>query len=107
MFVVIFEVRFNPQSQARYLEIAQSLREEVEKIEGFISIERFSSLTSEGKLLSVSYWENEAAIEQWREQSNHQAAQQEGRQSLFSDYRIRVATVVRDYGIHDRAQAFN
>ena len=107
MFVVIFEVRFNPNSQARYLEIAQSLREEVEKIEGFISIERFSSLTNEGKLLSVSYWESEAAIEQWREQSNHRTAQQEGRQSLFSDYRIRVATVVRDYGIHDRAQAFD
>lgn len=102
MYVVIFEVSIKPQAQARYLEIAQTLRAEVEKIEGFISIERFSSLTNEGKLISVSYWESEKAIDQWREQSDHQSAQNEGRERLFSDYHIRVARVIRDYGKHDR-----
>ena len=105
MYVVVFEVFIKPQAQARYLQIAQSLRAEVEQIEGFISIERFSSLTNEGKLISVSYWENEKAIDLWRAQSNHQSAQKEGRQELFSDYRIRVAKVERDYGMRDRTQA--
>ena len=105
MYVVIFEVSIKVQAQARYLEIAQTLRAEVEQIEGFISIERFSSLTNDGKLISVSYWENQNAIDQWRTQSNHQLAQNEGRQQLFSDYRICVARVERDYGMHDRRQA--
>ena len=105
MYVVVFEVSIKPQAQARYLEIAQVLRAEVEKIEGFISIERFSSLTNEGKLVSISYWENAEAIDQWRAQAHHRSAQKEGRQELFSDYRLRVAKVERDYGLHDRAQA--
>ena len=105
MYAVIFEVSIKAQAQARYLEIAQTLRAEVEQIEGFISIERFASLTNEGKLISVSYWENENAIDQWRAQSNHQSAQNEGRQELFSDYRICVAKIERDYGMHDRSQA--
>ena len=107
MYVVIFEVSIKVQAQARYLEIAQTLRAEVEQIEGFISIERFSSLTNDGKLISVSYWESQNAIDQWRTQSNHQLAQNEGRQQLFSDYRICVARVERDYGMHDRRQALD
>ena len=83
----------------------QPIKPRLEKIPGFISIERFQSLVDKNKLLSLSFWENEAAISQWREQEHHRAAQQAGRDGLFEQYRIRVAGVVRDYGLNDREQA--
>ena len=81
------------------------MRAELERIDGFISIERFASLYTEGKLLSLSFWRDEAAVERWREHAGHRAAQRRGRDEIFADYRIRVAGVVRDYGMNERAQA--
>lgn len=105
MYAVIFEVQPKPGREKDYLAIAQSLRGELEQIDGFISIERFSSLYHEGKLLSLSFWRDEAAVERWRTHLQHRAAQRRGREEIFADYRIRVASVVRDYGMTDRAQA--
>ena len=105
MYAVIFEVTPKPGRVQDYLAIAQSLRGELEKVDGFISIERFASLTNEGKILSLSFWRDEAAVERWRTHTQHRAAQRRGREEIFSDYRIRVANVVRDYGMDDRAQA--
>ncbi|MEW6989751.1 antibiotic biosynthesis monooxygenase [Colwelliaceae bacterium 6441] len=105
MIAVIFEVTPTTQGKAEYLAIAAKLKSQLEKIEGFISIERFQSLTNENKVLSLSYWRDEQAVIAWREQSNHQQAQSKGQQSLFEDYRICVATVKRDYGLTDRMQA--
>jgi heme-degrading monooxygenase HmoA len=99
MYAVIFEVKPNPGRERDYLDIAQLLRGELEKIDGFISVERFASLYTEGKLLSLSFWRDEAAIERWRTQVQHRAAQRRGREEIFADYRIRVASVVRDYGM--------
>ena len=105
MYAVIFEVEPEPDRVQEYLDIAARLRPELEKIEGFISIERFMSLSQDGKILSLSFWRDEEAIARWREQEQHHAAQISGRNSVFRDYRIRVALVVRDYGMYERAQA--
>lgn len=105
MFAVIFEVEPAPGKQQDYLDIAASLRPELEKIDGFVSIERFASLTKRGKILSLSFWRDEAAIMQWRQHEAHHRAQWQGRSGIFADYRLRVATVVRDYGMFDRAQS--
>ncbi len=105
MFAVIFEVQPQPERRQEYLDLAAALRPELEKLDGFISIERFSSLTEEGKMLSLSFWRDEAAVAAWREHPDHRAAQDKGRGGIFRDYRLRVAEVVRDYGPADRDQA--
>ena len=105
MYLVIFEVEPEAGRVQDYLDIAARLRPELEKIDGFISIERFKSLSQEGKILSLSFWRDEEAIARWRQQEQHQVAQRAGRDRIFRDYRIRVATVLRDYGMYERAQA--
>ena len=105
MIAVIFEVTPAPGRREEYLDLAASLRPALEKTDGFISIERFASLTNEGKLLSLSFWRDEEAVRRWRELEGHRAAQARGRAGVFSGYRLRVATVARDYSMTDRAQA--
>jgi heme-degrading monooxygenase HmoA len=105
MLAVIFELEPVASSKQQYLDIAAELYRELQAIDGFVSIERFESLSQPGKLLSLSFWRDEAAISTWRNLAEHRAAQQAGRDHLFSDYRLRVAEVVRDYGMHDRAMA--
>jgi heme-degrading monooxygenase HmoA len=105
MFAVIFEVEPAAGRQQEYLDIAASLKPELEKIDGFISIERFSSLTNPGKILSLSFWRDEAAIIRWRKHEEHHRAQWRGRGGIFADYRLRVATVIRDYGMFERKEA--
>ena len=97
MILVIFEVVPGPKQAGRYFDIAAELRPELEQVDGFISVERFQSLTTENKYLSLSAWRDRDAVEAWYRSRNHRAAQQEGRQSVFADYRIRVAEVFRDY----------
>lgn len=105
MHVVIFEVRPKEGRKADYLDVAASLRSELEQMDGFISVERFASLTDEGKILSLSFWRDEEALIRWRNHAEHQAAQGRGRHDIFEDYRLRIASVVRDYGMNDRAEA--
>jgi heme-degrading monooxygenase HmoA len=105
MFAVIFEVEPAPGRQHEYLDIAAALKPALEKIDGFVSIERFASLTTPGKVLSLSFWRDEAAIVQWRRHEEHHRAQWQGRSGIFADYRLRVASVVRDYGMFERAEA--
>lgn len=104
MIAVIFEVMPNADGRAEYLERAARLGLLLAGVDGFISVERFSSLTTPGKLLSLSFWRDEAAVRAWREQQEHRAAQQAGRGGVFDDYRLRVASVIRDYGMNDRAE---
>ncbi len=106
MIAVIFEVWPGPDAgQERYLDIAAELRPMLDGRDGFISIERFQSLTDPHKLLSLSFWRDEAAVEAWRREQPHIAAQLAGRNTLFRDYRLRVASVIRDYGMEQRAEA--
>jgi len=105
MYAVIFEVEPEPDGVQEYLDTAARLRPELEKIDGFISIERFKSLSQDGKILSLSFWRDENAIARWRRQGQHHAAQRAGRDRIFRDYRIRVAAVVRDYGMYERVEA--
>lgn len=105
MIAVIFEVTPHPDAQRTYLDLAASLRPELEKIDGFISIERFASLSNDGKILSLSIWRDEDAIQQWRQFEGHRLAQEQGRQGVFVDYRLRVSSVIRDYGMTEREQA--
>ena len=99
MIAVIFEVEPKPGHATTYFDIAAELRPVVEQVDGFISIERFESLSQPGKYLSLSFWRDEAAISAWRKHSSHQQAQDTGKNELFERYRIRVAHVVRDYGL--------
>jgi heme-degrading monooxygenase HmoA len=104
VIAVIFEVIPAEGKVQEYLNIAARLKPLLENIDGFISIERFSSLAEEGKLLSLSFWRNEKAIEEWRNLESHRLAQVKGREGVFLDYRLRVANVSRDYGMADREQ---
>lgn len=105
MIAVIFEVWPKHDRRADYLAIAAELRPLLEQVDGFISIERFESLTQPGKLLSLSFFRDEAAVKAWRSLAEHRAAQAKGRGELFADYRLRIAGVVRDYGMQARAEA--
>ena len=105
MIAVIFEVWPADGRKDDYLQIAASLRADLERIDGFISVERFQSLTDPGKLLSLSFWRDEEAVTAWRTQDKHRAGQARGRGGVFADYRLRVASVLRDYGMRERAQA--
>lgn len=105
MIVVIFEVVPHPDRQSTYFDSAAHLRPLLAKVEGFISIERFESLTQPGKFVSLSFWRDEDAVRQWRNLEEHRRVQGTGRKSIFTDYRLRVAQVIRDYGMNDRAEA--
>ena len=107
MMAVIFEVRPADGRQDDYLGIAASLRADLDSIDGFISVERFQSLSDPKKLLSLSFWRDEKAVEKWRNHPSHRESQIEGRARIFSDYRLRIAAVVRDYGKADRAEVPN
>jgi heme-degrading monooxygenase HmoA len=107
MIAVIFEADPKQGRAAEYFDIATALRPLVERIDGFISIERFESVSHPGKFLSLSFWRDEAAIAEWRKADAHRGAQQRGRAELFARYRLRIAQVVRDYGPNDREQAPN
>ncbi|MCW8826684.1 MAG: antibiotic biosynthesis monooxygenase [Gammaproteobacteria bacterium] len=105
MIAVIFEVYLDEDNKDEYLELASELRGQLSEIDGFISIERFSSLVDEGKILSLSFWRDEAAVEAWRNLESHRHAQERGRGGVFKNYRLRVAEVSRDYGMDSREQA--
>ena len=99
MVVVIFEFEANSTRQGRYFELATALRDEVEKIQGFVSVERFENIHEPGSFVSISTWENMEAVRAWKEHVEHSSAQQEAKSTgIFKNYRIRVAEVVRDYG---------
>jgi len=104
MIAVIFEVWPAEGRRQDYLDIAAALRPLLAQIDGFVSIERFESLSEPGKILSLSFFRDEAAVASWRALEAHRAAQAQGRGGIFRDYRLRVAGVIRDYGMFDRAQ---
>lgn len=105
MIAVIFEVWPAQGHADEYFDIAAHLKADLEKIDGFISVERFESLVTKGKYLSLSFWRDEEAIQKWRSREGHREAQAKGRGGVFSNYRLRVATVVRDYGMDQRDEA--
>ena len=105
MIAVIFEVEPAEGQFEAYLDHAARLREALVTMPGFISVERFRSLTDPNKLLSLSFWEDEAAVALWRNHDDHRHSQQAGRGGVFAGYRLRVASVLRDYGMTERAQA--
>jgi len=107
MIAVIFEVWPAEGRKDDYLNIAHELRSELDKIDGFISVERFESIYEPGKYLALSFFENEEAVQAWREHAEHRIAQAKGRGGIFANYRLRVAEVMRDYGPDDRVQAPN
>ncbi|MBN8808009.1 MAG: antibiotic biosynthesis monooxygenase [Sphingomonas sp.] len=105
MIAVIFEVEPAAGRRDAYLDIAAALKDELAAIDGFVSVERFESLATPGKLLSLSFFRDEAAVRAWRTTAEHRRAQAAGRHGVFADYRLRVAHVLRDYGLRDRGEA--
>ena len=105
MIVVVFEVWPAEGQKHAYLDLAAELRKELEKVDGFISVERFESLYEPGKMLSLSFWRDEAAVTAWRNHRGHRETQAKGRSGIFANYRLRVAQVERDYTLDDRSQA--
>jgi heme-degrading monooxygenase HmoA len=105
MIAVIFEVLPAPGKRDGYLELAAKLRPVLEEVDGFISVERFESLTTPGKILSLSFFRDEEAVKAWRNRAEHRATQSKGRAGVFADYRLRIASVIRDYGMTERAEA--
>lgn len=105
MIAVMFEVLPAENQKQIYLDIAADLRPLLDDIDGFISIERFQSLSDPGKILSLSFWRDEESVITWREQLHHRDAQVQGRTGVFAGYRLRVAEVMRDYGLHERDEA--
>ena len=105
MIAVLFEVVPRDGRQQDYLDLAAKLGTDLEGFDGFISIERFSSLSQPGRILSLSYWRDEAAVRAWRCRPQHRSVQEQGRDGIFEDYRLRVASVIRDYTLRDRTEA--
>ncbi len=105
MIAIIFEVQPADGEKQHYLDLAASLRAELEQIDGFISVERFQSLTDPMKMLSLSFFRDEEAVRQWRNLPSHRATQAKGRNGVFANYRLRVAHVLRDYGLNERQEA--
>jgi heme-degrading monooxygenase HmoA len=105
VIAVIFEVLPHEAGRQAYLDAAARLRPELERIDGFLSIERFESLAQPGKILSLSFWRDDEAVRAWRNHDLHRQTQALGRERVFHNYRLRVATVVRDYGLDQRAEA--
>ena len=105
MIAVIFELQPNADAAARYFEIAAQLKPALEQCDGFISVERFESLAQPGRYLSLSFWRDEDAVRAWRNHPDHRCGQQEGRSGVLAGYRLRVAAVLRDYGMTDRDAA--
>jgi heme-degrading monooxygenase HmoA len=104
VIAVIFEVEPHPERRDEYFRIASELRPLLAEIDGFISIERFQSLSHGDRILSLSFWRDETAVAQWRTLEAHRAAQAAGRATIFKDYRLRIAHVVRDYGMNERGE---
>lgn len=104
MIAVIFEVAVPDARRGEYLSVAEALRPELERIDGFVSVERFQSLREPTRVLSLSFWRDEAAVARWRNHEQHRTAQSAGRGGVFDDYRLRIAAVVRDYGMRDRRE---
>ena len=105
MIAVIFEVQIAEGQKQTYLDIAAQLRPLLEQVDGFISIERFQSLTDPETLLSLSFFRDEKAVQDWRNLTFHRSAQEKGRDGVFENYRLRVADVMRDYGLNEREGA--
>lgn len=105
MIAVIFEAWVPGKAQAEYLDLAAELRPLLGDLDGFISIERFQSLTDPGKVLSLSFWRDEAAVAAWRNLPEHRRVQAAGRDHVFADYHLRIAAVTRDYGMAARSEA--
>lgn len=105
MIAVIFEVVPHPERKQAYLDIAAQLRPLLDDVDGFISVERFQSLSDPSRVLSLSFWRDEAAVEAWRNTASHRHAQTMAREGIFLDYRLRIAEVSRDYGMKERDQA--
>ena len=105
MIAVIFEVWPAAGEKQHYLDIAAGLRAELETIDGFLSVERFQSITDPDKMLSLSFFRDEAAVKAWRNTAPHRAAQALGRACVFCNYRLRIAAVMRDYGLEERQEA--
>jgi heme-degrading monooxygenase HmoA len=105
MIAVIFEVRPHAEHKAGYLDWAAELKNELLKMDGFISIERFQSLTDPDKLLSLQFWRDDSCLTAWRNLEAHRAAQAAGRKTMFKEYRLRIAEVIRDYGLDERDEA--
>ena len=105
MIAVIFEVWPHPEHKDRYFEIAAGLKADLQAMDGFLSVERFQSLVDEGKILSLSFWRDEEAVKGWRQHFDHREAQKSGRERIFLNYRLRVAEVMRDYGMTTRSEA--
>jgi heme-degrading monooxygenase HmoA len=105
MIAVIFEFTPAPGKTEDYFALGTAMKAEVENFDGFISIERFQSVTAPGKFVSLSFWRDEAAVQAWRNAQAHRAAQARGRGGVFADYRLRVASVIRDYGMSERNAA--
>lgn len=105
MIAVIFELEPGDGRTADYFDIAAFLKPQLETMDGFISVERFESVSTPGKFLSLSFWRDEAAVANWRNLEAHREAQAAGRNGIFAGYRLRVASVMRDYGLTDRAEA--
>ena len=105
MIAVIFELEPRAGATERYFELAAALKADLQAIDGFLSVERFESVTRPGHYVSLSFWRDEDAVRAWRCHGMHRQGQQEGRSEVLAGYRLRVASVVRDYGLLDREQA--
>jgi heme-degrading monooxygenase HmoA len=105
VIAVIFEFTPAEGRFPEYMKLVDTLREDLAKAEGFISLERFESITNKGKFVSLQFWQDDESVRKWRNLQKHREAQKKGRGGIFKSYRLRIAEVTRDYTMDERAQA--
>ena len=105
MIAVIFEFTPAPGRFPDYMALVAQLKPELEKADGFVSLERFESITTPGKFVSLQFWRDEESVRKWRNVQKHREAQKQGRAGIFASYRLRIAGVLRDYAMHERGEA--
>ncbi len=92
-YAVIF-TSYRTEGDNGYGDMAQRMVELGSQMPGFLGIES----VRDGLGITVSYWDSLESIRVWKQQAEHQIAQQQGRENWYTAYKTRICKVERDYG---------
>jgi heme-degrading monooxygenase HmoA len=96
MVVIVFRSRLRNEANLQELgALYERLLSLVAGMPGFIAVKDFQA--EDGEAVALAEFDTLEHVAAWRDHVEHKAAQERGRHEFFSEYRIQVCTVVRDY----------